>query len=98
MANVYFGWKLFIELLPIVSWIILFAVVLIVTIVRSIIKNRKINYLKYLGFERYLIDVASVGNKAWYGWRRDDKNEYLHISEKDLAKINYKELKKRFPL
>lgn len=39
MANVYFGWKLFIELLLIVSWIILFSVVLIVTIVRSIIEN-----------------------------------------------------------
>ena len=44
MANVYFRWKLFIKLLPIVSWIILFAVVLIVTIVRSIIENQKINY------------------------------------------------------
>ena len=58
MANVYFGQKLFIELLPIVSWIILFAVVLIVTIVRGIIENRKINYKElkrgfyYDGMER----------------------------------------------
>lgn len=98
MASVYFGWKLFIEVLPVIIWVILFAIGLIVIIVRGTIESRKINYLKYLGFERYLINVASVGNKAWYGWRRDDKNEYLHISEKDLAKISYKELKKRFPL
>ena len=86
------------ELAPVVLFLIIFAITLIIISIKSFKYNRKIKYLQSIGFERYLINVASVGNKAWYGWRHDDKNEYLHISEDDLAKINYKELKKRFSL
>lgn len=98
MVDFYFGVKLFAELAPVILFLVMFIIILTITSIKSFKYNRKVKYLKSIGFERYLIDVASVGNKAWYGWRRDDKNEYLHISESDLARIKYKELKKRFAL
>lgn len=98
MVDFYFSIKLFTELAPIVLFLMMFIIMLIITSIKSFKYNRKIKYLQSIGFERYLINVASVGNKAWYGWQRDDKNEYLHISEEDLARIDYKELKKRFSL
>lgn len=98
MVDFYFGIKLFAELAPVVLFLVMFIIILIMTSIKSFKYNRKVKYLKSIGFERYLIDVASVGDKAWYGWRRDDKNEYLHISEEDLARIDYKKLKEKFPL
>lgn len=98
MANVYFGWKLFIEVLPIIIWLILFAIVLIVTIVRSTIESRKINYLKSLGFERRLRDVASVGDKCWYSWYRTMSETYTQsIREEDLKRISLARLKEKYP-
>ena len=98
MVDFYFGVKLFAELAPVIFFLVMFIITLVITLIKSFKYNHKIKYLQSIGFERYLINVASVGNKAWYGWQRNDKNEYLHISENDLAKIKYKELKKRFPL
>lgn len=98
MVDFYFGIKLFAELAPVVLFLVMFIIILIITSIKSFKYNRKVKYLKSIGFERYLIDVASVGDKAWYGWRRDDKNGYLHISENDLARIDYKKLKEKFPL
>lgn len=98
MTNIYFGWKLFIELFPVVIWLILFAIVLIVTIVRSTIENRKINYLKSLGFERRLRDVASVGDKCWYSWYRTVNETYTQsIREEDLRRISLARLKEKYP-
>lgn len=56
--------------------------------------NRKTKYMTGIGFERYLISVASVGNKAWYGWRRQETNE--SISEGALSKMKFKEIKKTY--
>lgn len=98
MANVYFEWKLFIEVLPVIAWVILFAVVLIVSIVRSAVESRKINYLKSLGFERRLRDVASVGDKCWYSWYRTMNETYTQsIREEDLKRISLARLKEKYP-
>lgn len=98
MTNVYFGWKLFIEVLPIIIWLILFAIGLIITIVRSAVESRKINYLKSLGFERRLRDVASVGGKCWYSWYRTVSETYTQsIREEDLKRISLARLKEKYP-
>ena len=98
MANVYFGWKLFIEVLPVIIWLILFAIVLIVSIVRSAVESQKINYLKSIGFERHLRNVASVGNKCWYSWRQDINETYIQsIKEEDLKHISLAKLKEKYP-
>ena len=95
IADLYFGLKFFIEIAPIITFAALIMVIIIINSIENYKFNRCINYLKSCGFERYLIDVASVGTKAWYGWRHKDGR---HISEKDLKHITYKELKTRFPL
>lgn len=98
MTSIYFGWKLFIEVLPIIIWVILFAIGLIITIVRSTVESRKINYLKSLGFERRLRDVASVGDKCWYSWYRTVNETYTQsIREEDLKRISLARLKEKYP-
>ena len=94
MVDIYIIFKLIKELLPA---IVLFAVGLItfICIITQALKmERKTKYLSSIGFNRYLINVASVGNRAWYGWQRDEFNE--RISETELEKLTLKELKNRF--
>ena len=94
----YFTFKLFTELIPIVALILLVIILFIINYIKSREWNHKINYLQSLGFERYLIDVASVGNKAWYGWGcKNGTMAGMRISEEELDRIDYKKLKERFP-
>lgn len=99
MVDFYFTFKLFMELAPIVVFILLAILIFFASLIKQREWNRKIKYLQSLGFERYLIDVASVGNKAWYGWEcKNGVMAGMRISEEELEKIDYKELKERFPL
>lgn len=94
MVDIYIIFKLIKELLPA---IVLFAVGLItfICIITQALKmERKTKYLSSIGFNRYLINVASVGNRAWYGWQRDELDE--RISETELERLTLKELKNRF--
>lgn len=54
----------------------------------------KINYLSSIGFERYLHDVASVGNRAWYGWRRKSTDE--HVLESSLEHMSLQAIKNKY--
>lgn len=65
--------------------------VIVATALESWNFNRKTKYMSRIGFERYLINVASVGKGAWYGWRRQETNE--SISENALSKMKYKQIK-----
>lgn len=94
MVDTYIIFKFIKELIPA---IILFTIGLItfVCIISQALKmERKTKYLSSIGFTRYLINVASVGNRAWYGWERDELDE--RISETELEKLTLKELKNRF--
>ena len=102
MINFYLKVKFITEIiLPIVmiGIILLLGVIAVISsIIEHYIWQKKTNYLKSIGFERYLISVASVGNKAWYGWQREDVRTFgLRISEEELKKISYKKLKERYP-
>ena len=90
----YFNFKLFLELAPIVCFILLAIFIFFASLIKQCEWNRKIEYLQSLGFERYLKDVASVGGKAWYGWEGE---KGMRISEEELERIDYKKLKERFP-
>lgn len=92
----YFNFKLFLELAPIVIFILLAILIFFASLIKQCEWDRKIKYLQSLGFERYLIDVASVGDKAWYGW--ECKKVGMRISEEELERVDYKKLKERFPL
>lgn len=94
----YFNFKLFLELAPIVVFILLAILIFFASLIKQCEWDRKIKYLQSLGFERYLIDVASVGDKAWYGWECEKGiMAGMRISEEELERINYKKLKERFP-
>jgi hypothetical protein len=56
---------------------------------RSIRYDRNIKLLKKYGFERYLWDVSSCGNGAFYAWRKNKKD----IKERDLYYYSAKELR-----
>lgn len=95
----YFTFKLVMELVPIVIFILLTLFLFITSLIKQFEWDRKIKYLQSRGFERYLKDVASVGGKAWYGWHYDDGTMFgMRISEEELGKITYKKLKERFPM
>lgn len=97
--NAYFIFQLVKELAPIAIFILLTLFLFITSLIKQFKWDRKIKYLQSRGFERYLKDVASVGGKAWYGWRYDDGTMFgMRISEEELEKITYKKLKERFPM
>lgn len=58
-------------------------------IIEGIKENKKIKLLEKNNFERYLYDVSSCGNGAFYAWKKGDKN----IREKDFQNYTIKELK-----
>ena len=94
----YFNFKLFLELAPIVIFILLAILIFFASLIKQCEWDRKIKYLQSLGFERYLIDVASVGDRAWYGWECEKGiMAGMRISEEELERIDYKKLKERFP-
>lgn len=95
----YFTFKLIMELAPIVIFVLLALFLFITSLIKQFEWDRKIKYLQSRGFERYLKDVASVGGKAWYGWECEKGvMAGMRISEEELERIDYKELKEKFPL
>lgn len=94
----YFKFKLVWELAPIVIFIVISIISFVIYCFEEWNWQRKIRYLQGLGFERYLKDVASVGNKCWYGWKCEKGvMAGMRISEEELERIDYKELKEKFP-
>ena len=56
--------------------------------------SAKIHYLSSIGFERYLHNVASIGNRAWYGWKRKTTGEY--ILESNIKHISLRQIKDKY--
>lgn len=94
MVDTYIIFKFIKELIPAIILFIIGLITFVRIITQALKMERKTKYLSSIGFNRYLIDVASVGNRAWYGWERDELNE--RISEIELEKLTLKELKNRF--
>lgn len=95
----YFKFKLAWELAPVFIFIVIFVILFIIYCFEEWSWQRKIRYLQSLGFKRYLKDVASVGDKCWYGWKRDTGDLFWQtISEEEIKMMTYKELKKEFQI
>lgn len=94
----YYTFKLIMELAPIAVFILLVLFLFITALIKQFKWDRKIRYLQSRGFERYLENVASVGGKAWYGWKCEKGiMAGIRISEEELERIDYRKLKERFP-
>ncbi|MDO5547472.1 MAG: hypothetical protein Q4F79_03205 [Eubacteriales bacterium] len=70
------------------------AIFLIISIICSCIKafkwNRKINWLKNHGYERYLSGVPSFGSGAFYSWKNEQTGK--RVDERDLKWMSYSRL------
>ena len=54
--------------------------------------HRKTSLLEKKGYERYLHSVPSVGDGAFYGWKKEGHNRIL---ESDMERMAFKELKRQ---
>lgn len=96
MVEKYLKFKMFTEIyLPAIIFgvIVLF---IFIMVLMAIVEGHKIDKIKkYMidnGYEYYLRDVASFGDKVWWAYRKDN----VRIDEKDLYKMSLREIKKKY--
>lgn len=97
MTELYFKLKL-IGWAMIVSFIVL---MVIYVLIRTIIDDRRTKkikeYMESIGYEKYLINVASVGGYAEWGYKRVDANGNVSIiSNRDLDKMTVRQIKRKY--
>lgn len=92
MVEKYFALKLIDVYVGVGYFVILTIGVIGVAIVKSIRLNRKIKLLEKNGFKKYLRGVPSVGDGAFYGWKRESDGQM--IIDYDIEWRSYKALKK----
>ena len=92
MVERYFALKLTGTYIMIGVIVIIASAIFINAAIQDIRWNRKIKLLERNCFEKYLHGVPSVGNGAFYGWRRefDDKR----IVDDAIKRMSYKALEK----
>lgn len=92
----YFKIKSLVEFGVPVFFICLCVLIMLICIIVGIIESHKENKIKrYMlanGYEHYLRDVASVGGKCWYAFRKDN----IRIDEEKLYKMSFRQVKRKF--
>lgn len=92
----YFKIKSFVEFGVPVFLFALCVLIMLICIIAGIIESHKENKIKrYMlanGYEHYLRDVASVGGKCWYVFRKDN----IRIDEEKLYKMSFRQVKKNY--
>ena len=97
MTDIYFGLKIFIPLAIFSLLILIFLIILAVVLVKSAINKRKVNYLKSIGFERYLHSVSAFGNGETWGYKRKtNEYDYEAVKECQLKEMSLKDVKRKF--
>lgn len=92
MVEKYFTLKLIGEAVIIGFFALVIIILLVSAAVQDIRWNRKIKLLEKNGFVKYLRGVPSVGNGAFYGWKRESDGRQIH--DIFIKSLTYKELKK----
>lgn len=92
MIEKYFTLKLIGEAAIIGFFVLVIIILLVSAAVQDIRWNRKIKLLEKNGFVKYLRGVPSVGNGAFYGWKRESDGKQIHDTY--IKSRSYKELKK----
>lgn len=92
MTEKYFALRVF----EAYAGIAIIAAIIIIVVVKTAIDsfrwNRKTSLLERNGYERYLHGVPSVGDGAFYGWKKEGCNRIL---ESEMERMSFKELKRR---
>ena len=95
--NTYFKFKLAIEYIIPVS---IFALFVIVILIRGIKETRIKKFFMSHGYERTLLDMASFGDDAYYGWiRYPDESKHItgnYVSDRELRGLTIKVIKKKY--
>lgn len=95
--NTYFKFKLATEYIIPVS---IFTLFVIVILVRSIKETRIKKFFVSHGYERILLDVASFGGDAYYGWiRYPDESKHItgnYVDDRELRGLPIKVIKKKY--
>lgn len=92
MVEKYFTLKLIGETAIIGLFVLAIIILLVSAAAQDIRWNRKIKLLEKNGFVKYLRGVPSVGNGAFYGWKRESDGKQIHDTY--IKSRSYKELKK----
>lgn len=96
MVDKYLKFKMFTEIyLPVIIFCVI-VLFIIVMVLMAIVESHKMDKIKkYMldnGYEYYLRDVASFGDKVWWAYRKDN----VRIDEEDLYKMSLREVKKKY--
>lgn len=77
--------------------VVLVILLIIISLLSNLFLNRKFRYLEKIGFERYLINVASVGNHCDWGWKRINADgSWEIISDTEVKEDSLARLKKKY--
>lgn len=92
----YFKLKIFAEFgTPIIILSIIVLIIFII-VIKAILDGKKIKkikrYMESKGYEYYLRDVASCGDKTWWAYRKD----HIRVDEDELYKLSFRKIKKKF--
>ena len=81
-------------IIPVILTIILFSLLFISILIEKIRQKRIISFFSKHGYERKLFDVASVGDKSFYGWVREVDNK--RVDDRDIKGLKFKTIKERY--
>lgn len=93
--NTYFKIKMYLEYIIPVAIMAIAIVYVAISYTIDSIKEKKINkfFLSH-GYERKLLDVPSVGNGAFYGWKRE--SDHRIVDDRDIKHLSLKEIKEKY--
>ena len=93
--NSYFKLKIYTEyIIPIVLLIVLLVIIAIWVVINNT-KTKRINkFFLSNGYERKLLDVSSIGSKAFYGWVRESDNK--RVDDRDIKGWSLKQIKEKY--
>lgn len=93
--DAYFKFKMYTEyIIPIALLIIIFIITAILVAIGAV-KEKMINkFFMSHGYKRRLLDVSSVGAKAFYGWVRE--SDYKVADDRDIKNLSMKQIKEKY--
>lgn len=99
--NTYFKFKLATEYSIPVSIFTLFIIVILIRVIKETIRETRIKkFFVSHGYERILLDVASFGGDAYYGWiRYPDESKHItgnYVDDRELQGLSLKTIKEKY--
>ena len=95
MTDFYIKFKLWMDyIIPIILIALIFIISFLAISVQYNKQKRVEKFFLKHGYKRKLFDVASVGDKSFYGWVRETDNK--RVDDRDLRGLKFKTIKERY--